>query len=83
MNSDAEVDEEISEIPQFLLKVMAALGMQGFTSFSIFFLLQLKELFSIRQAFVAFEDSINIPILSNLKTAENCALQNTSLFLVA
>ena len=57
MNSDAEVDEEILKFLNFLSKLWQHLECKVSLVSPIFSPLQLKELFSIRQAFVAFEDS--------------------------
>lgn len=57
MNSDAEVDEEILEFLNFLSKLLQHSGCKVSLVSPFFSPLQLKELFSIRQVFMAFEDS--------------------------
>ena len=57
MNSDAEVDEEILEFLNFPSKLWQHLECKVSLVSPFFSPLQLKELFSIRQAFMAFEDS--------------------------
>lgn len=68
----AEVNEEILGFLNFLLKLWQYLECKV----SQVSPLQLKGLFNIKFSW-PLKIPVNIPIRSNLKAAENCALQNT------
>lgn len=75
-SSDAEIDEEILEFLNFLSKLWQHSECKVSQVSPFFSPLQLKGLFNSKLS-LPLKIPVNIPILSSLKTAENCALQNT------